>query len=55
LYIPRISDDLAYTNYQFKTSENTSYLDCNLRAYIPYFTYGVIFADLENLRESIPL
>lgn len=55
LWIPRISDDLAYTDYHFKTSSNTSYLDTNLRAYIPYFTFGVIFADVENLRESVPL
>lgn len=54
LYIPRITDDLAYTNYQFLPKSNTSYLDCNLRAFIPYFTYGVLFADIENLRESVP-
>jgi hypothetical protein len=55
LYMPRIAEDLDFINYQFRTSHNTSYIDTNLRAYIPYFTYGVIFADMENLRGSIPL
>lgn len=38
-----------------KTATNTSYLDTNLRAFIPFFTYGVLFSDIENLRDSVPL
>lgn len=49
LYIPRITDDAGLTHYKFRAEENTSFLDVNLRAYLPLFTYGVAFSDLENL------
>jgi len=55
LYIPRVAEDLDYVQYGFSTANNGSVLDTNLRAYLPYFTYGVIFADIENLRDSQPL
>lgn len=29
-------------------------MDTNLRAYIPFFTYGLIFSDSENLKTDNP-
>jgi peptidoglycan/LPS O-acetylase OafA/YrhL len=55
IYIPRISDDLKLTEYQFRADQNTSRLDLNLRSFLPYFTYGVAIADSENLKGDLPL
>lgn len=38
------------THYGFNAKENNSKIDVNLRAYLPLFTFGVIFSDVENLK-----
>lgn len=50
LYTGRLLDDLNVTHWGFTAKENNSKLDVNLRAYLPLFTFGVIFSDVENLK-----
>ena len=50
LYTGRLLDDFNLTHYGFTGKENNSMVDVNLRAYLPLFTLGVIFSDVENLK-----
>ena len=52
LYIPRILEEYEWVKYGFTKANNPDFVDLNLRAYLPLFTYGLIFSDIEHLTKG---
>ena len=56
-YVPRMADDFLDTKYGYleSTSEGRGRVLLGLRWFLPIFTFGILFADLETLRPTRPL